>query len=203
MSKHPFRAAHVSVSAIHLTVQQTGHPTLYLVSSLTTPSCLRDYKMNFGYLREKERYRPRSQKLIQTEIPKTHLHYFLYTFPLTQIMTHLSKQPQARHLQQLPFSQWSCGLELHSARGSSEVTSVEVRRSIFPVWSRNCLSSWDRRLNCSVWLRHCSSRSFTRAWQERHKMRHKPTLKSSLRLQIAFVFATTLQKLSGSQITRT
>lgn len=49
-------------------MQQTGHPRLHLVRE--APSSLRDYKMNFGYLREKERYRQRSQKLIQTEIPE-------------------------------------------------------------------------------------------------------------------------------------
>lgn len=42
-------------------------------------------------------------------------------------------QSPLRYVQQLPFSQWGCGAELHRVRGSSEVTRVEVRRSIFPV----------------------------------------------------------------------
>lgn len=74
-----------------------------------------------------------------------------------------------------------------------------MRRSIFPVWSRNCLSSCDRRLNCSVWLRHWSSRSFTRACQERHSMRHKPITKPLMRLQTAFAFAASFQWVSDSK----
>lgn len=95
-------------------------------------------------------------------------------------------QSPLRHIQQLPFSQQGCGAELHRAWGSSKVTRVEVRRSIFPVWSRNCWSSCDRRLNCSVWLRHWSSRSFTRACQERTKWGTNPCWNTEVPNRICF-----------------
>lgn len=79
----PFRVAQVSVSEIHLTVPQTEHPQLPLVRE--APGSLCDYKTNHEYLWERER----SQELIK------HLHSFLYTFPSIQIMTCLTKHPQA------------------------------------------------------------------------------------------------------------
>lgn len=59
----------------------------------------------------------------------------------------------------------SCERDLLGDPGDSRTVKGSVLRiSNFPAWRRNFSSSFERRLNCSVWDRHFSSSSRTLAW---------------------------------------